>query len=355
MLIPFSAYRRTNLIRQFTSLVVLNTLLLLGLATKTVVTPEEWAFAVAAIIAGVSYASIRDVPGLMAYAEQSPKFYRDEADFTALGRYASGRRKLTATCLGHPLIAALILGAGLTGLYLLGTSHWPELPRLLTTSLALVLVYPLILSGVTRFLTPIFVGWKEIAANSAQTPSSPASLPRRLRRTAAEDLTVTALITAALVLPVRHSVAFQHLTGYDSIDFILAALILVLIVLPLTLFSAWRTRLHACAGELYRDQHLIPPAAPTDTTVPSRWRRWLRYSLLLCALTAVTCLTVGALLPELPVEIILALLLAPLVPIFWRERSLTLSANAQDAAALLRAFPPHNLNLERMLELLKAE
>jgi len=350
MLIPFTAYRRRHAIGVFISIAILNALLLLGLATKTAVTPAEYAFAIAAIIAGVSYASIRDVAGHLAYAGEALKFYRDEADFAALKRYASGWRR-HVTVLAAPLPAAIALTTISTTLYTLCRLLWPQLPHLLLSGLFLVLVYPLALSRLVHFLAPVLVGWKEIESHRpSPTPADTPPLPCVLRRLATADMAVTALITAALALPVRHNPGFQAASGTGSAEFIVSALILVLIVLPLTLISAWRARQPACAGDLYRrdtDLSQQPPPIPPG----SRRQRWLRYSLMLCALTPLTCLLLGTLPITVPVPLTLALLLLPIVPIFWTERTHTLTASFHDAAQLLTEFPPRNLNPERMLEL----
>jgi len=351
MLIPFTAYRRRHAIGVFISIAILNALLLLGLATKTAVTPAEFAFAIAAIAAGVGYASIRDMAGTLAYAGEALKFYRDEADFAALKRYASGWRRHVSV-LAAPLPAAITLGSGLTALYALCRLLWPQVPPLLLSGLLLVLVYPFILSRLVHFLAPVFVGWKEISALRPPSASTaPLPIHRLLHRLAAQDLLVTALITCALALPVRHSPGFQATSGYGSAEFIVTALILVLIVLPLVLISAWRARQQACSGELYRAKGIDLSQPPPPAATGSRWQRWFRYSLTLCALTPFTCLLLGALPIAVPIQLTLALLLLPIAPMFWCERTRTLSANFHDAAQLLTEFPPRNLNPERMLEL----
>jgi len=354
MLIPFTHYRRRHAIGVFIAIAILDALLMLGLATKTAVTPAEFTFAIAAITAGVSYASIRDMAGHLAYAGEALKFYLDEADFAALKRYASGWRRY-ATLLSNPLAAAIVLAAVLTGLYALCRMLWPQLPHLLLTGLFLVLIYPLALSRLVHFLAPVLIGWKEAKAHlRTPPPAGTRTIPRLLHRLAAADLAITALITTALALPVRHSPGFQATSGTGSVEFIVTALILVLIVLPLTLISAWRARQPVCAGELYRAQNTdlaLPPLTPPG----SRWQRWCRYSLTLCALTPLTCLLLGALPTAVPVPLALALLLLPIAPIFWRERTRTLRANFHDAAQLLTEFPPRNLNPERMLELDRAQ
>jgi len=352
MLIPFTDYRRRHAIGVFISIAILNALLLLGLATKTAVTPAEFAFAIAAISAGVSFASIRDIVPHLAYAGEALKFYRDEDDFAALKHYASGWR-LRATRLAYPLTAATVLSAGFTGLYALCHLLWPQFPPLLLVSLLLVLVYPLALSRLVHFLAPVLVGWKEVdAQRPSPAPAVPPSIPRMLHLLAAADLAITALITAALALPVRHSPGFQATAGTGSAEFIVSALMLVLIVLPFVLISAWRARQPACSGELYRAQNIdlsqCPSHAPDKRT---RWQRWFRYSLTLCALTPFTCLLLDTLPVNLPIQITLALLLLPIAPMFWRERTHTLTASFHDAAQLLTEFPPRNLNPERMLEL----
>jgi len=346
MLMPFTDYRRRHAIGVFISIAILDALLMLGLATKTAVTPAEFAFALAAMIAGVSFASIRDIAGSLVYAGEALKFYRDEADFAELKRYASGWRRHVIR-LSDPGSAAIVLAAGLTGLYALCRMLWPQMPHLLLTGLFLVLVYPLALSRLIHFLAPVLIGWKEI---KAPTPADTWTIPRLLHRLAAADLAITALITAALALPVRHSPGFQATSGTGSVEFIVAALLLVLIVLPLTLISAWRARQPACAGELYRAQN-TDRSLPQLTPPGSRWQRWFRYSLMLCALTPLTCLLLGTLPAAVPVPLTLALLLLPIAPMFWRERTRTLSANFHDAAQLLSEFPARHLNPERMLEL----
>jgi len=304
MLIPFTHYRRRHAIGVFIAIAILDALLMLGLATKTAVTPAEFTFAIAAITAGVSYASIRDMAGHLAYAGEALKFYLDEADFAALKRYASGWRRY-ATLLSNPLAAAIVLAAVLTGLYALCRMLWPQLPHLLLTGLFLVLVYPLALSRLVHFLAPVLIGWKEAKAHlRTPPPAGTRTIPRLLHRLAAADLAITALITTALALPVRHSPGFQATSGTDSLEFIVAALILVLIVLPLTLISAWRARQPVCAGELYRaksiDLSQCPSPAPDNST---RWQRWFRYSLTLCALTPLTCLLLDALPVNVPIQI----------------------------------------------------
>jgi len=341
MLIPFAHYLRRHTAGVFIAVAILDALLLLGLATKTALSAGELAFAVAAIVGGVSYASLRDLTGMLAYAGQSPKFYRDEADFAQLTGYASGWRNKLAASAG-PLPSAIVLAGGFTALNAGCSALWPGL---WPATALLLLIYPFTLSRLSRFLAPLLVGWKEVQAHIVRQDAASASAPpiaQRIRMIAAQDLAVTLLLTAALALPVHHSPGFAPALGYGSLDFILAALILVMIVLPLTLLSAWRPRAETCAGELPSTDH------------GSRWRRWCRYSLLLCALTIVTCLALGALTPALPIRVTLALLLLPLAPVFWMERTRTLSESFRDAAQLLAQFPPSSLNAERLLELAKA-
>jgi len=350
MLIPFAHYRRRHAVGVYISIAILNALLLLGLATKTTLTPAELAFALIAIVGGVSYASLRDLPGHLIYCGQSPKFYRDEADFALLARYARGWRQWLAL-VARPLPSAIVLAGGLTGLNAVCSTLWPGL---WTSAIVLLLASPFTLSWLVWFLAPLLVGWQEVEARSApyKDTADIRTIPQRIRGLATQDLLVTSLITAALVLPVRHNPGFQPSPGYGSVEFMLAALILVMIVLPLTLVSAWRSRRLSCSGELYRS-HL-----PALTPLPvlgngSRWSRWCRYSLLLCGLTPLTCLGLGALHPSAPIELVLLLLLAPLAPVFWIERRRTLVANFQDAAHLVNEFPLYNMPLERMLELTK--
>jgi len=352
MLIPFTAYRRRYTVGVLISIAILNSLLLLGLATKTDVSAGEWAFAVAAIIAGVSYASVRDAAGVLAYAGESAKFYRDEADFELLARYAGGWRRLL-TALAHPGFSALVLSILLTGAYALGGAAWGEAsrPRLIFTALMLVLVFPGILSWLLHFLAPVLVGWKEVQARLAPSATKASdSLPQLLRQTAAQDVLITALITATLTLPLRHSPDFHPASGYASPEFMIAALLLAMIVLPLSLISAWRPRVYACSGELYRRSGIDLAALPLTATGASRWKRWLRYSLMLCGLTILTCLLLDAMYANAPVVIALALLLLPVVPIVWIERNMLLGLNYHDAAQLVREHPLRTMSAEKMLE-----
>jgi len=352
MLIPFTAYRRRYAVHVLISIAILNSLLLLGLATKTAVSPGEWAFAVAAIIAGVSFASVRDAIGVLAYAGESAKFYRDEADFELLARYAGGWRHWLSK-LAYPWISALVLSILLTAAYALGNVAWGEAscPRLIFTALMLVLVFPGILSWLLHFLAPVLVGWKEVRARL--TPSATkasGSLPQLLRQTAAVDVLITALITAALTLPLRHSPDFHPASGYASPEFMIAALLLTMIVLPLSLISAWRPRVYACSGELYRHTGIDLAALPLTATGTSRWKRWLRYSLTLCSLTIITCLLLDAMYTDAPILIALTLLLLPVVPIVWIERNMLLGLNYHDAAQLVREYPLRTMSAEKMLE-----
>jgi len=345
MLIPFSRYRRRHAVGVFVSMFILNTLLMLGLATKTHVTPVELSFAVAAIVTAVSYIGIRDTASHLAYAVESPKFYRDEADFELLKRYATGWRKISFV-LARPIYPAILMGIVFTSLQVLLGFLLP-VSGLLITGALIVALYPLTLSRLIYFLAPILVGWKEIEASRGRAKSgNTISLRRLIRTIVTTDLLVTALITVALVLPVRHSLAFQPALGYNSTEFILAALILVMIVLALSLPSAWRTRPQVCSGELYRRVGIDFAQPLSGPPTGSRWRRGLRYSLILWSLTIVTCLMLGAFYPAAPIQLVLALLLLPLAPIFWIERAATLSVNFRDAAQLLTEFPPRSLSPE---------
>jgi len=69
----------------------------------------------------------------------------------------------------------------------------------------------------------------------------------------------------------------------------------------------------------------------------------------------VTCLALGKFYPDAPIQLVFALLLFPLAPIFWIERTTTLAANFHDAAQLITEFPPRVLSAEQILELSKAQ
>jgi len=356
MLIPFADYRRQHTAGVLKSMSILGGLLLLGLVTKAEVTPMEWVLAVSAITGAVTYAAIRDVASQLAYALESPKFYREEADFAALARYTTGWRRRLAD-LVSPVYAAAVMTLLFALLSGLPYALWAEAPAwfwLCLGVLLLLVVYPVVFSRLVDFLAPTLVGWKEIRSHAAAPEAaSPRSIPRLLRTIAAEDLAITSLISLALVLPLRHSPDFQPTLGYGSLAFIVAALVLVLMVLPLSLLSAWRPRRFACSGELYRHRGLDETLPAQVNPRTGRWQRWRRYSLVLCALTVVTCLALGALPVVAPIELTLMLLLLPVAPMFWRERCITLAESFHDAAELVRQYPARSLSPEQLLEATK--
>jgi len=342
MLVRLNHYRRRHALAVFISIATLDALLLAGFIWKRGYSQFELAFAMIAIIAGITYASVRDAAGQYAYAVEALKFFRDEDDFAFLQRYTSGWRKQMSYLL-NPCLAAMVMSA----VFLL-LSLWPgmmpahRVPRLLITAGLVVVLFPLLLSRLLYVLSPLLVWWRELQTlGKTPSPASPSpSLSRFIRTRATQDLLVTLIITVALVLPVRHQPDFHPEQGYATVAFFVAALILVWIVLHLSLLSAWRTRRSVCAGELYRFD-LTPPV--DAIRIRSRWARWRCHVLLMTIYTGVACCALEAIPASFSPELILLLLLWPVAAIFWHERHITLTSNFHDALRLVTEFPPRML------------
>lgn len=341
MLISFRRYRFSYAVSLFLSISILGALLMAGFIGKAGYGQADLMFAVAMIIGGMTFATVRDAAGAFAYALESSKFYRDEADFALLKSYVSGWRRVAAL-LARPMPSALLMAGIFVGLQFLVAPSPPAAPgaNLQATTLLVALAFPVALCSLVHFLSPMFVGWKELEArNTPHAPEDLGSAARLMHRIAVADLLVTMLINIALVMPVRHSPDFAPSLGYGSVAFVVAALILSLVVLTLSLLSSWRTRLQPCSGDLYRTRGIAGPQIEILRVRGNRWERWARYSLLMCGLTLGICLLMGSLYGTAPVQLVLGLLLLPVALIFWIERTALLAANFRDASQLVAEFP----------------
>lgn len=348
MLISFRHYRLSYAFSFVLSISILCALLMSGFLGKTGYSQTELTFAMMVIIGGVTYASVRDAAGALAYAVESSKFYRDEADFKLLKSYASGWRS-PIVLLAKPMPSAMLMAAIFVGLQsLLTVWHTPVAdPSLLATSFLTALLFPIAFSSLIYFLSPVLVGWKEVNARQIlPVQTGDLSAIRRIQEIAAGDLLITMLINIALVLPVRHNPDFHPSLGYGSVEFVVAALILTMVVVSLSLLSSWRPRVYACSGDLYRSQGMKPVDPTSRASIGNRWWQWIRYSLLMCGFTTGTCILMGSLYAAAPIQVVLLLLLLPVMPIFWIERNAVLASNFGDATRLVAEHPPHRPMLE---------
>jgi|GEM_PF-2929208 len=359
MLTPFQKYRHKYAVVVGLSIVVLDALLMLGLTIKTAISSFDWCFIVAAIVAGVSYAGIRDTAGRLAYAGEATKFYRGKEDFKLLERYAIGWRKI-AFLLTKPLYPALLLAVIFVALQIFLSAFFEVLlqsvvpselrGQLLLGAFLLIFLYPISLACLVYFLIPFFAGWKEVQAASVFMRAQRNFYAKQLiKNIAMQDMLITVFISTALVWPLRHSEKFSPLLGYNSIAFFLAALIMLMIVLFFSLLSASRKRLYESTGDLYRlkDSSFTAPVL-TEATKSARWHRWFHYILILSAVTAFSCWALGVVYPQAPIELMLIFLLLPVAPIFWIERTLVLRVSFYEAAKMVAEFPLRPSDLQLM-------
>jgi hypothetical protein len=350
MLISFGRYRFSYAVSLFLSISVLGALLMAGFIGKDGYGQADLTFAMATIVCGVTYATVRDAAGGFAYALESSKFYRDEADFALLKSYDSGCRRI-GVLLVRPIASSLLIAALFVGLQFVIIPLLPATsgPNLLASTFLVALIFPVVLSSLVYFLSPVFVGWKELEARKIkQGPEAPGSTVRLIHRIAVADLVITMLINVALVMPVRHSPDFAPSLGYGSAAFVVAALILAMVVVTLSLLSSWRTRLQPCSGDLYRARDIAGPQVEAPRVSGNRWVRWARYSLLMCAFTLGACLLLGTLYETAPIELVLGLLLLPVALMFWVERTALLATNFRDASQLVAEFPARMSGPERV-------
>jgi hypothetical protein len=341
MLISFGRYRFSYAVSLFLSISVLGALLMAGFIGKAGYGQADLTFAMAMIVCGVTFTTIRDAAGTFAYALESSKFYRDEADFALLKSYASSWRRVAAL-LARPTPSALLMAGFFVGLQFLLAPSLPVAPgpNLRATTLLVAIAFPVALSSLVHFLSPVFVGWKELEARKKpRAPEAPVSAVRLMRRIAVADLLITMLINVALVMPVRHSPDFAPSLGYGSLAFVVAALILAMVVVTLSLLGSWRTRLQPCSGDLYRARDIAGPQVEAPRVSGNRWVRWARYSLLMCGFTLGACMLLGTLYETAPIQLVLGILLLPVALMFWVERTALLAANFRDASQLVVEFP----------------
>ncbi|ABM58292.1 hypothetical protein [Verminephrobacter eiseniae] len=341
MLTSFGRYRLSYAVSLFLAISILGALLMFGFARNAGYTQTDLTFAMTMIICGVTYATVRDAAGAFAYAVESSKFYRDEADFALLKSYACGWRRVAAL-LARPMPSTLLIAASFLGLQFLATRRLAadSEPNLQAAVLFVAVLFPFALSLLVHFLSPVFVGWKDLDMRKMPPmPQGEGSVAKLMRKIAVADLLITMLINVALVMPVRHNPDFHPSLGYGSVEFVAAALILAMIVGTLSLLSAWRTRVYACSGDLYRLRAIDLTWTPLSQVTGNRWVRWVRYSLLIGGFTIVACLLLGALYETAPIQIVLVLLLLPVAIMFRVERNAVLTSNFRDASQLVAEFP----------------
>jgi hypothetical protein len=341
MLIPFRKYRIGYTLSFGLSIFILCTLLMAGFLNKTGYSQFELTFAMTAIIGGVTYASMRDAAGGLAYAAESSKFYRDNFYFERLVSYAYGWRSLM-TLLARPLPASVLMAVIFLGLESLERAlRLPEdHPSLLATSILTIIFFPAALSSLIYFQSPVLVGWKEVRARKIlASQAKDVTVRHRIRKITTEDLFITMLINIALVLPVRHNPEFHPSLGYGSTEFISAALILSIVVVSFSLLSSWRSRIYACSGELYIAKQAGAEDPVSMACSENRWKQWLRYSLSVCLFTMGTCLLMGWMYPSAPIEMVLPIILIPVAYIFWIERNSVLTLNFSEASDLVSQHP----------------
>lgn len=328
MLSDFDTHLKRHLFGQWLGISVVAGLLCLALIRNSAeLAALELLVASAMIIWGVSFAALRDQPGYWVYAALAPKFIMDQQ---AIEQVRSLRFTLWVRAMSPlqwPFGAPTILTSLLVFSLWLGLQVFPGYSLLLTV-LTVVLLFPLLLGLQMAGAVPYFAmlaspeGEALVLAGGARR--------RRMRSYRREDLLISLLITYALIWPLHGNPVFEPDNGYASIDFIGAVLVLVWTAAFFLLLGARRSRLFSHVGERLSGLFLFAPER-AGLAGHSLMLRCTLYGAGLTAWSVALCLIL-AVMPTPPAFPLFCLLLLPgLGAIYWCERGVTLTTDAEQA------------------------
>ncbi|MCJ8503035.1 hypothetical protein [Desulfatitalea alkaliphila] len=231
--------------------VALVSLLLSFAFTRNANDPEKaQIFSFCLVLAGgISFTTLRDAFGFWTYCTVVKKFHLTYGEEKKMRSYQKSVLKRAASrFLLRPAVGAILITSTLL-LALFLARRFIETDKSLVFVAVVGIGLPTLLSAYVFFLVPAFIALADsIFRNGNHIKSY--QVRNRIRICTIGDLAMTLGINLTVVLPLSSHPDFSLANGYFSLDFLIAALIMMWIVTFFTLQGANRSRLFSAAGEV---------------------------------------------------------------------------------------------------------